>query len=106
MTLHFAYPHLGVLTIDHIIPRVAGGTDRYDNLVTCCFDCNNCKGNRTVAEFLRELYATGQPPPGKAQQQLRWRVVRGRGSYGKCRPQSCALGEEAGKEATRLVGTA
>jgi 5-methylcytosine-specific restriction endonuclease McrA len=78
MTLHFAYPHLGVLTIDHIIPRVAGGTNRYANLVTCCFDCNNRKGNREVAEFLRELYATGVPPAGKAQQQLRWRVVRAR----------------------------
>ena len=41
MTLHFSYPHLKVLTVNHIVPRVRGYTDRYSNLVTCCFDCNN-----------------------------------------------------------------
>lgn len=34
------------LTIDHIIPVVAGGTDDMDNLQTLCFSCNASKGAR------------------------------------------------------------
>jgi len=75
MTLHFPYPHLGVLTVDHIVPKVHGGTDRNDNLATCCFDCNNWKCNQPVAEFLRDLYQNGEL--GRADdRRLRWFVVR------------------------------
>jgi 5-methylcytosine-specific restriction endonuclease McrA len=28
MKWHFPYPHLGVITVDHIVPKVYGGTDR------------------------------------------------------------------------------
>jgi len=38
------------LTIDHIIPKVRGGRDTWTNLVTACIDCNNKKGNHTLAE--------------------------------------------------------
>jgi len=75
MTLHFPYPHLRVLTVDHVLPKGKGGTERFDNLVTACYSCNTRKGNRPVAEFLRELYDTGTPPPGE-EHRLRWRVVR------------------------------
>lgn len=36
------------LTIDHIIPVVAGGTDSLDNLQTLCFSCNASKGGRIL----------------------------------------------------------
>lgn len=36
------------ITVDHIIPRCAGGSDEEENLVTSCFKCNNKKGNTTV----------------------------------------------------------
>ena len=39
------------LEVDHIIPRSRGGTDRPDNLVAACHDCNRRKGNLTAAEF-------------------------------------------------------
>jgi hypothetical protein len=78
MTLHFPYPHLGVLTVDHVVPKVHGGTDRNDNLVTCCFDCNNWKCNRPAAEFLRDLYLYGEPGRGADDRRLRWFVVRAR----------------------------
>ncbi len=35
------------LTIDHVIPRVRGGRNEWDNLVCCCTKCNNKKGDRT-----------------------------------------------------------
>jgi len=38
------------LTVDHFIPRERGGGHRWDNLVACCIDCNNRKGNRTPRE--------------------------------------------------------
>lgn len=34
------------LTVDHIIPLAAGGTDDDDNLQTLCFSCNASKGAR------------------------------------------------------------
>ena len=34
------------LTIDHIIPRHAGGKSVQENLTTCCRDCNLIKEER------------------------------------------------------------
>lgn len=33
------------LTIDHIIPRSLGGSNKYDNKQILCFSCNNLKKN-------------------------------------------------------------
>ncbi len=38
------------LTVDHVIPRHAGGEHSWENLVCCCTLCNNIKGNRTPKE--------------------------------------------------------
>ncbi len=38
------------LTIDHVIPKVRGGKDEWDNLVCCCTKCNNAKGDRLLDE--------------------------------------------------------
>jgi len=35
------------LTVDHVIPRAAGGQDSWENLVAACRKCNHKKGNRT-----------------------------------------------------------
>ena len=35
------------LTLDHVVPRVAGGTTQWNNVVACCKDCNRRKGGRT-----------------------------------------------------------
>lgn len=38
------------LTVDHVIPRSRGGQNEFENCVTCCYDCNNKKGDRTPRE--------------------------------------------------------
>ena len=39
------------LTLDHVIPQSRGGSDKAENLVTCCFSCNSSKGARTPEEW-------------------------------------------------------
>ncbi|MEG3939533.1 HNH endonuclease [Microcoleus sp. S36b_A3] len=40
---------LGILEIDHIIPKAVGGTDAEENLWLVCSLCNNYKGTQTDA---------------------------------------------------------
>lgn len=42
--LHQSDSPLAVLHIEHIVPRVHGGTDETDNLALACIDCNLHKG--------------------------------------------------------------
>jgi len=38
-------------TVDHVTPRSQGGASSLENLVCCCFRCNNLKGDLSVEEF-------------------------------------------------------
>jgi len=38
------------LTLDHVIPKSKGGGNTWENLVTCCSDCNVKKGDKTLEE--------------------------------------------------------
>jgi 5-methylcytosine-specific restriction endonuclease McrA len=40
----------GELTLDHVMPRSRGGPSSWENLVACCYQCNNRKGDRTPEE--------------------------------------------------------
>ena len=44
-----------VLTIDHKIPKIRGGTDEESNLQVCCWCCNQVKNNLTDEEFREYL---------------------------------------------------
>lgn len=35
------------LTFDHVIPASQGGRKEWENIVTCCIDCNRKKGGKT-----------------------------------------------------------
>ncbi len=43
------------LTIDHVIPRWAGGPHTWDNLVACCRRCNLKKGDKTPVQARMKL---------------------------------------------------
>jgi 5-methylcytosine-specific restriction endonuclease McrA len=47
--LHHTHP--GDVTLDHLIPRSAGGTDDPTNLVNCCRSCNSKKQDRPLDRF-------------------------------------------------------
>jgi len=43
------------LSLDHLVPRVAGGTHAPTNLVTCCSHCNSARQDRSVASWARAV---------------------------------------------------
>lgn len=49
--------HRSILTRDHITPRVQGGLDVWENVITACKRCNNAKGGRTPEQASMELLA-------------------------------------------------
>lgn len=38
-------------TIDHIVPRSKGGTNKWDNLITACRRCNSIKDDKMLVEL-------------------------------------------------------
>jgi 5-methylcytosine-specific restriction endonuclease McrA len=43
------------LTYDHVMPRSRGGKTTWTNIVTCCYECNRSKANRTPREARMRL---------------------------------------------------
>ncbi len=50
------------LTFDHVIPVVKGGSKTWNNIVTCCFECNHRKGGRTPEEAGMHLIRRPKAP--------------------------------------------
>jgi 5-methylcytosine-specific restriction endonuclease McrA len=61
---HCAYCGKSANTIDHVQPKSRGGDDSWENLVACCFRCNNIKGDRTPNEMGWHLRVTPRMPSG------------------------------------------
>ncbi|MEZ5356289.1 MAG: HNH endonuclease [Bryobacteraceae bacterium] len=53
--------HHSPLTLDHVVPRSRGGDTSWENLVACCHECNNRKGNRTPEEAGMKLARAPRP---------------------------------------------
>src|SRR5487761_758070 len=49
------------LTLDHVMPRSRGGRSSWENLVACCYQCNNRKGDRTPEEAGLKLARRPRP---------------------------------------------
>ena len=50
-SVSFDHFYAGSLTVDHVTPVSAGGTDTDDNLVVACHACNLRKGGAVCATF-------------------------------------------------------
>ncbi len=50
--LFCAYCGWPAVGLDHIIPKSEGGTEEAENIVPCCFRCNQHKGQQAVSKFL------------------------------------------------------
>lgn len=49
-------------TIDHVIPKSKGGSNRWDNLVLCSKDVNTKKGNKSLKESGLKLRSVPRKP--------------------------------------------
>lgn len=58
------------LTMDHVVPRAAGGPTRWENLVTACIDDNQRKGGRTPDEAGLRLLRSPQVPGWSPAEQI------------------------------------
>jgi HNH endonuclease len=56
-------------TLDHMIPRVRGGTNALLNLAWCCSPCNRHKGSMTAEEFREYRLRQGMQPQPQRQRQ-------------------------------------
>jgi len=50
------------LTYDHVLPKARGGKTAWENIVTCCVECNRKKGGRTPAEARMKLIRKPKRP--------------------------------------------
>ncbi len=60
-------------TIDHIIPKSRGGKWSWENLVTCCSECNQKKGGRTPQEAGMKLMFKPKRPSNFQIDLNRWK---------------------------------
>lgn len=55
----------GQLSLEHVIPKAAGGKANWENIVTACYPCNNKKSNRTPEQAGMALLRTPIRPKVK-----------------------------------------
>ena len=55
-------PGMRQLNYDHVVPRSHGGKTTWNNVVTCCFPCNQRKGGRTPAQAGMRLLTKPEKP--------------------------------------------
>ncbi len=61
-TCQYCGAHGRELTIDHVVPRWAGGPHAWDNLVACCRRCNLKKGDKTPQQARMSLLKRPKRP--------------------------------------------
>jgi 5-methylcytosine-specific restriction endonuclease McrA len=49
-------------TLDHVVPKSTGGKTVWTNVVACCYECNQKKGNQTLKESGMGLLKTPIKP--------------------------------------------
>ena len=49
-------------TLDHVVPRVRGGQTIWNNVVTCCYPCNQKKGDKALSQTNMRLLRQPSKP--------------------------------------------
>lgn len=49
-------------TLDHVVPKSIGGKTSWENVVVCCYDCNQKKGEKTLKEVGFKLVKVPKKP--------------------------------------------
>ena len=50
------------MTVDHVVPKIYGGSDSWENLVCACLECNNRKGHHTPEQIGLALFRKPRRP--------------------------------------------
>ena len=53
---------LSTFTIDHVVPKKLGGQTVWDNVVACCYSCNQKKGDKSLKESSFKLFKIPRKP--------------------------------------------
>ena len=56
------YVSIATFTIDHVNPKTAGGKTVWENVVTCCYDCNQEKGDKQLKDVNFKLIKLPKKP--------------------------------------------
>jgi 5-methylcytosine-specific restriction endonuclease McrA len=62
-------------SVDHVVPRAAGGTDRPTNLVACCTSCNSARAAHQTAQSKRTAARPGRLVPATRRTQTGGRAA-------------------------------
>ena len=52
----------GEMTVDHVVPKIYGGLDSWENLICACTRCNNLKGDKTPEQAGFQLLCRPRRP--------------------------------------------
>lgn len=74
------------LTLDHVVPRRAGGGHTWENMVSACRSCNRRKGGRTPEEAGMRLIQQPRAPRGTGFY-VPYRYLESYGEWKKYLPQ-------------------
>jgi hypothetical protein len=79
-------------TLDHVEPQSKGGTWKYGNLMPACYNCNACKGDKTIEGFRQEILERldpgfVQPLNASDRKIIKKDAKKGRDSYPRIRRQ-------------------
>ena len=59
------------LSLDHVTPHSAGGSNSETNLVTCCRHCNSVRQDRAIAQWVEDVSAYTQEPAADIRRRVR-----------------------------------
>jgi HNH endonuclease len=79
--LHQDESPLAALHVEHVVPKIHGGTDDLDNLALACIDCNLHKGTNLtgIDPQTNELTELFHPRRQNWQEHFEWRGVHAAG---------------------------